>query len=187
MNFYKKIKLYMTDVILVLFSIIVICVICLYLFSDNTSLDFSPTKNIIISAKISKLPQYDEQITVGNKVFDTETGQEIGTVAKAVYTPSFESVIDAETGSVKNIYHPEFSDVDIEIHCQISSNKAQKYKVGQNISINVPQLAFTAEIYEINETLSLNTANDNTNSYNTDYDSESLIKSNENNQQKEAV
>ncbi len=187
MNFDKKIKPYITDVLLVLFSIVVICVICLFLFSDNTSLDFSPEKNITISAKISNLEQYDVQITVGDKVYDTATGQIIGTVKKAEYTQSFESVIDVETGSVQNIYHPEFFDVDLEIQCQISSKKAQKYKVGQNISINVPQLAFTAEIYEINESQPFNTADGNNNSYNMDYDSVSRINEDENNSQKEAA
>lgn len=166
-------KISLMDILLVLFSLFIIVILGIHLFSQTAEYDFSPKFNIYIHAGISKAENdFLHSIKEGDSVYDTETGKLVGVVESSVYTKSYESVFDEAQNQWTKVEYPDLYDIRIVISATVSEKNGTDYKIGQYAKLNVPSYAFSAEIIDITQyhgaldtanpitDLSENTAND---------------------------
>ena len=145
----NKAKVYLADILIILFSLATIASLYIFIFSDGFDFDFSQQKNITVKANISKTRDYGVVLKKGDKVYDTDTGKLMGYVESAVYSSDYETIYDSENDVTKNVYHPELVNIDFTINAEYSEKNGFPYKVGEKVSLCSPNLAFDATIYEL--------------------------------------
>lgn len=148
----KPLKFNIVDVFLIIISLIVFTVIILFLFKGGTDYDFSPEKSIYCTIETEKInSKYRGMIKTGDAVFNTETGEKIGTVTDIVYTSSYENVFNSDSNIFDSISYPDLIDAEMVIHITAKETELSQYKVGKTLSLNVPLFAFKATFNEISD------------------------------------
>lgn len=148
----KNNKISLMDILLVLFSLLIIIILGIHLLSQTAEYDFSPKFNIYIHADISNADSdFLHSIKEGDSVYDTETGKLVGVVESAVYTKSYESVFDETQNQWTKVEYPDLYDIRIVISSAVTEKNGTDYKIGQYAKLNVPSYAFSAEIIDITQ------------------------------------
>ncbi len=150
MNNKQSTKINIIDILLIVAALAVAAIISVYLFADRIQDGFSPKKNIYIYANAVKIDgSYAYEISKGDKLYNTENGELIGTVTRATLDNSYDSIINPSDGAYENVYYPDLYDITLIIAATVSENYDGCIKTGARLSAGNKKAAYNIEIVSV--------------------------------------
>ena len=151
----KKTKVFLLDLLIVVFLLFVLLLTASYFFNEETKMDTSEKNTVILFLEAESInAKYVNLLNISDCIYFSDSSEYIGVIKDIKLT---ETAYSSQTSNDETYYEPELYNVNITVECQASYDEtahcyyinAHTVKHNDKINIRVPEFEFNAKINQI--------------------------------------